>query len=184
MADSRFGGAADITLDSMAAPADSLDQVTPLERAELFLQLQNAIALRSAQDQVLWTILGFFGATNAVLLSVIFSNGDFPKTYWVAAIAVAGGMLLSLAWSSIQSRALGHIRRHEALMESLERELSIPPGLAVSGSINRVLYEQAELGARTPARVLISQVGWFALFLWIVVGCICSVHYAGLKSVV
>ena len=145
-------------------------------RQELFTQLQNAIALRSAQDQVLWTILGFFGATTAVLLSALFQSGRFPDQMAIAMVVVLAGILLCLAWNSIQARALGHIRRHELLIESIERELRLPPEIAVFPKINVKLYDEAQIGG-TPARTLIAQVGWFALVLWAIVALVCVAHY-------
>lgn len=145
-------------------------------RQELFLQLQNAIALRSAQDQVLWTILGFFGATNAVLITAIFSSGDLPKTYLIPACVIPTGMALCFAWNSIQGRALGHIKRHEALMARLEIALALPHGIATSSKLNRELYEEF-LGGGTPARSLMPLFGWTALLMWFLLGCVCLHHY-------
>jgi hypothetical protein len=145
-------------------------------RQELFLQLQNAIALRSAQDQVLWTILGFFGATNAVLITAIFSSGDLPKTYIIPAFVIPTGMALCFAWNTIQARALGHIKRHEALMARLETALALPHAIATSSKLNRELYEEFLEGGR-PARSIMPLFGWLALLMWFLLGCVCLHHY-------
>lgn len=110
-----------------------------LNRDELLQQLGNAIHLRSAQDQVLWSIFGVFWAANAILLVALFPQGHFP-TYPIGFIISVVGMLFSLVWYKIQGRALGHIDRHENLMEILEKklvELDMPQEYAVSAKINK-----------------------------------------------
>jgi hypothetical protein len=149
---------------------------TKLSREELFVQLQNAISLRTAQDQVLWTILGFFGATNAVLITAMFSSGDFPKSFLIPTFVVPTGMALCIAWNSIQRRALGHINRHEALATSIETALDIPSNLSTSSKLNVDLYAQF-LGSGTPARALMPLIGWITLLMWFLLGCICLFQY-------
>lgn len=69
-----------------------------LKRNELWSQLQNAIHLRSSQDQVLWTIFGIFGAANAILLVALFQNGLVPDDFPWFVISSAGMVcLLSMA---------------------------------------------------------------------------------------
>lgn len=143
-------------------------QTTPLCREELWEQLSRAIELRSSQDQVLWSIFGFFGATNGVLLVALFSDGEFPKDPWVAAVVVGAGLLLSLTWHFIQVRALGHIKRHEALMESIERELRLPLDFAVSAEINRASTDH-HVGVGIPARKVMARCGLVSALLWGVV---------------
>ncbi len=147
-------------------------------RQELWTQLANAVNLRSSQDQVLWTILGFFGATNAVLLSAMFASGDFPKSRWIQGVLVISGLLLSFAWHLIQGRALGHIKRHEALMALIERTLDLPAGMAVSAQINQSLYD-IHLGGGIPARYVIARFGWATALLWVFVGGICLANGTG-----
>ena len=147
-------------------------------RAELWTQLGNAISLRSSQDQVLWTILGFFGATNAVLLSAMFASGDFPKSVWIQGLLVVCGLLLSFAWHVIQSRALGHIKRHESVIALLERALDVPEGMAVSSQVNRGAYDRF-LGNGISARQLIAGFGWASALLWTAVAMVCVARSLG-----
>lgn len=141
-------------------------------RSELSEQLSRVVELRSSQDQVLWSIFGFFGATNAVLLSAMFASGDFPRSLWIQGVVVFAGLGVSITWHFIQVRALGHIRRHEALMAALERALKVPTDLAISDQINHHLV-QTHVGKGVQARVLIAGFGWGAVSLWLVVGAIC-----------
>ena len=144
-----------------------MNPMTPEGRAELFEQLSRAIDLRSAQDQVLWSIFGFFGATNAVLLSALFQAGTFPSDGTMLIIVVTAGIFASLAWHLIQRRAIGHIKRHEALMEQIERELQVPARFAVSAALS--LARDKTLGTGVPARVVMGAAGAVSCFLWVVV---------------
>jgi len=112
------------------------------DRPELWSQLENAINLRSSEDQVLWSIFGTFWAANAILLIALFTTGDLPSNPTVGVVIASVGTALSLIWHGIQSRALGHVKRHEELMKTLEEELQIPPCFAVSAEINRSSYDQ------------------------------------------
>jgi hypothetical protein len=147
-----------------------------INREELFIQLTNAIAMRSAQDQVLWTILGFFGATDAVLLSSMFSSGNFPKDGNIALILVLVGLFVSFFWHCIQSRALGHIKRHENTIKNIEVRLGIPGEFAVSAQIDKQGFER-HLGRQIPARVLLSKLGWLSGLLWAFVGAVAACTY-------
>ena len=111
------------------------------ERPELWSQLGNAINLRSSQDQVLWSIFGAFWAANAILLVALFTTGDLPSNPAVGLIVAGVGVSLSLIWHGIQNRALGHVKRHEELMKTLEEALDIDPRFAVSPEINRSNYD-------------------------------------------
>ncbi len=144
-------------------------------RTELWGQLSRVVDLRSSQDQVLWSIFGFFGATNAVLLSAMFASGDFPKNLWIQIVLVVAGCGVSIVWHFIQLRALGHIKRHEALMAAIELALQVQPDLAISGQINQSLVRE-HVGKGIPARVLIAGFGWGALALWLSVGAVCIAH--------
>jgi hypothetical protein len=162
---------------AMSKKNHSLHMIYPINREELFSQLSNAIAMRSAQDQALWTILGFFGATDAVLLSSVFSNGSLPKDGNIALILIMTGLFISFFWHSIQSRALGHIKRHEDTIRSIETRLGIPGEFAITAHIGSLGYER-HLGKLIPARVLLSKLGWLSGILWSIVSivAICTYH--------
>lgn len=112
-----------------------------LTRQEKWSQLANAIGLRSSQDQVLWSIFGAFWAANAILLVALFTTGKLPDTNVGLVVSIAG-VLMSLVWDTIQRRALGHVKRHEALMHKLEDTLEIHPDFAVSTEKNEPAYKK------------------------------------------
>lgn len=149
-----------------------------MDRDDLWRQLNNAIHLRSAQDQVLWSIFGVFWAANAILLVALFQNGQIPASAIGIVISVVGA-LLSLVWHQIQGRALGNVFKHEALIERLELRLEIPENLATSGNINKEDYNRF-LGRGIRARQLmpicsiIAAIVWALAFLFFVVRLICS----------
>ena len=141
----------------------------------LFEQLRNAIHLRSAQDQVLWTIFGIFGAANAILLVALFQNK--PGCSWV--IISLAGMSASIVWRKLLGRALGHIKRHEELMKKLEFRLQIEKELAVSREINREAYDK-HLGKGTSARDLMMifslgvAIAWGFALIWSIIKLSCG----------
>jgi|GEM_PF-1379588 len=134
------------------------------ERNEKWKQLENAIKLRSAQDQVLWTIFGAFGATNAILLVALFPEGHCP-TYLVGFIISLVGLFLAIVWCKIQNRALGHIKLYEDLMKELEYRLCIPRECTVS--INTALYEKY-LAKGKPAKWWMPMCSKVMMGLWAV----------------
>ena len=146
-------------------PVEQTGQSVNLNRDELWRQLGNAIHLRSAQDQVLWSIFGVFWAANAILLVALFSSEAYPR-YVVGIVISVVGFLLSLAWHGIQHRALGHVKRYEELMKKLEQQqqLGIPPDLAVSDEINPD-YDKF-LGKGIRARKLMPTCSLVAAILW------------------
>ena len=135
-------------------------------RSELFQQLDNAVAMCGAEDQVIWTIFGTFWATNAILLVALFSAGDLPKAPAVGITVSAVGAGLSIVWHLIQRRALGHLRRFEELVELLEKGLRIPAELALSAKVNTSAYQRF-LGGGVRARKLMVGCSLASTFLWI-----------------
>ena len=115
-------------------------QKTEMRKQDKWMQLTNAINLRSSQDQVLWSIFGAFWGANAILLVALFTTGELPDDPIVGFIVSFVGPSLSAIWHIIQSRALGHLERFEALMSKLEKSLQIESAYAVSGDINKVDY--------------------------------------------
>src|SRR5437773_2326134 len=107
---------------------------TRLDRTELWTQLANAIQLRSSQDQVLWSGFGAYWVVNALLLVALVPGGVIPSDPVGMLISVFGS-LVSLIWYAIQERVLGHLRRHEALINKLETTMGFDPIYAVSGEL-------------------------------------------------
>lgn len=146
------------------SPDEQIGQPVNLNRDELWRQLGNVIHLRSAQDQVLWSIFGVFWAANAILLVALFPKGHLP-TYPVGLIISLVGLFLAVVWHKIQNRALGHVKLYEDLIKKLEEELHILPENAVSPSINKALYEKY-LAKGTPARKLMPICSQVMMGLW------------------
>ena len=142
-------------------PVERTGQSVNLDRPELWRQLGNAIHLRSAQDQVIWSIFGVFWAANAILLVALFSSEAYPR-YVVGTIISVVGFFLSLAWHGIQCRALRYIRRHETLRDRIERQLSIPTELATSVRINHGIPARRIM----PICSLVAAILWALAFLF------------------
>ncbi|HUY12786.1 MAG TPA: hypothetical protein VMX16_04030 [Terriglobia bacterium] len=134
----------------------------------MWTQIQNAIALRSSQDQVLWSIFGTFWAANAILLVALFTTGDLPKNRWVGIVISAVGLAIALVWRAIQKRALGHIARLEELIRKIEEDLRVEPRLAVSAEINREDYQRYVGKSIFSARTVMPLCSAGSAFLWIV----------------
>lgn len=128
----------------MSEPETNTDHPTEprkLATTELWDQLRNTTTMVVSQDRSVWSIFGIFWAANAVLLVALFRTGEMP-TGLVGKSVSGVGMLLSLAWLSIQQRALAYLHRYEDLAERIERELSFDPRFALSGKINTEDWER------------------------------------------
>ncbi len=136
-----------------------------LEENELWAQLRNAISLRISEDSVLWHIFGIFWAASALLLVALFRSGDFPDNFIVGLIISTVGFSLSIAWFLIQRRSLGHVKRHEKLMERIEQKLGFNPDYAASAEVNLKDYQEF-LSMRPRARNVMKAFSIFALIGW------------------
>jgi hypothetical protein len=120
------------------------------QNENLWKQLENALAARSTQDQVTWSIFGIFWASNALLLVAIFtSQGKYAIT-----IVSLIGVFTCCVWFILVHRALGHIKEYEAVMSGIEDillkdrpafRLTLPPNTKskISGSQARVVMRWA-----------------------------------------
>src|SRR3989442_6290509 len=99
-----------------ALVSDGPNSITPANR------LENAISLRSSQDQVLWTIYGLFSATNSLFLVALFQTGTFPKAAVGVVVSIVG-LPVSIAWLLIQRRALAHIANYDDIIRKIDPEL-------------------------------------------------------------
>lgn len=130
-----------------------------------------ALCPRPSSLEHLWNILG----SNAILLVALFAGGNLPTDPIVGVVVGAVGMILSFIWHTIQNRALGHMMRHEELMERLEKKLRVNPEYAVSARVNRQAYDKylrGGLRARTvmKASSIGGTVAWFAVFVVFLLG--------------
>jgi hypothetical protein len=147
--------------------ASSDNKALSLERQELWGQLANAINMRSAQDQVLWSIFGTFWAANAILLVALFTTGTMPTSPVVGIVVSIVGAVLSSAWYAMQARALGHLMRYEELIKRIENKLNFDPEYAISAEINRQAYDQY-LGKGPRARKLMKACSIIGAASWVV----------------
>lgn len=137
-------------------------------------QLNRAVAMVTATNQVVWNIFGIFWAANAVLLIALFPQGSLPKPA-VGMVVSAFGVALALAWALILLRALKFLGFYEDVLANLESSLNVPPGLSLSSRRNEALFkEKIWRGVRIRVRpiqvgcALVSLVVWvfaFVIFL-------------------
>lgn len=101
----------------------ALSNCDGLHREELWKQLQNALAKRSSQDQVIWSIFGIFWAANALLFVAVFtSNGKILEGLVVSIVSIIG-IFTSIVWRFLLRRAINHIELDENLMSHIENIL-------------------------------------------------------------
>lgn len=135
----------------------------PLDRPEMWSQLENAIIWRASQDQIIWTIFGAFWGANAILLVALFTTGKLPDE--TAGIVISFvGISLSVVWYFIQKRAIGSLKRFEVLISKLEKSLEMDPSVAVSADINEADYEKY-VGHRKEVVRQVMKLYSFAFFL-------------------
>ena len=92
-------------------------------RNEFILLLQNFSALRTGQDQVLWSIFGAFWGTNALLLISFFSANEKWSNAQVGLVVSIIGLIISFFWLIIQTRTLDRLQMYEDSIQYLEKEL-------------------------------------------------------------
>lgn len=139
---------------------------TTKDKSLLESQLNNVISARSSQDQILWSIIGIFGATNAILLVALFPSGDLPKNPIIGILICTVGLLISFTWTLMQRRALSHIYYLEDLRAIIERDLGIESRFSISPILNQELASKYLL-KRPRARDLIKAFDWGMIILWI-----------------
>lgn len=142
------------------------EQLPEFSRAEMLDQLGRACEIRSAEDQVLWSVFGAFWAANTVLLVALFATGKPPESHYVGIVISVVGSFLSVAWHIVQQRSIGHLERFERLMERLERRSAIPADCAVSGRINEADYAVCVAKIRPRARTIMRGCSFLAAALW------------------
>jgi hypothetical protein len=108
-------------------------EATPVQtdREDLWKQLSHAVTMRTAGDQVVWTVCSVFSAANAVLLVALFPEGQAPSKL-VGLVVGSVGFVLALAWGAIQKRVLRHLDRYEDIARTLEDALRLPAQFRVT----------------------------------------------------
>lgn len=146
---------------------------------EIWTQLTNAVSARSAQDQTLWTIFGAFWAAEGILLVALFTTGSLPSSIAGGLISIAG-VLLSVAWHIINTRAILHLERWDHLIKRLERKLNFDIKFAISLQINKEDSKFINDNHNIPVRIVMrkcsfySGVLWGILWLWFVYSLVSS----------
>jgi 8-oxo-dGTP diphosphatase len=132
----------------------------------LHSQLSIVWTARYQQDQVLWRVFAAFWPTNAILLAALFRSAGQKVTPKIGAITALCGVFVGLAWFLIQRRALGHVKRIEAIAENLERVLlgPAPSPYALSPRLNAA--DTKNIGG-VPARMLMPVCTAIVTILWL-----------------
>ena len=127
-----------------------------IEDNELAL-LENFCNLRSAQDQVLWSIFGAFWGTNALLLVSIFAADERWKINLVSIFISLIGIIISAIWLIIQSRTLNRIEMYEGSIRKIEDYNDFPKYLRTFS-----IKPKKGIKARTAMKwsVLLAMIGW------------------------
>ncbi len=110
-----------------------------LSKDAMWRQLQNAIQMAIAANQSLWNISSIFWAANALLIVALLPKGkpEPEADFYISLV----GVFTSVVWVIGESRAVGHLRRYEKLVERLEGLLmGSQPEYATSAEINKLDY--------------------------------------------
>jgi hypothetical protein len=86
----------------------------------------HCVAARYQQAQVLWLVFAAFWPTNAILLAALFRSAGQTLPPKMGAITAPCGVFVSIVWFLIQRRALGHVKKIEAIAEAIEKVLLAP----------------------------------------------------------
>lgn len=121
--------------------------------------LQNFCNLRSAQDQVLWSIFGAFWGTNALLLVSVFAADQSWKLKLILILISFIGIVVSSIWLIIQSRTLARIKMYEDSIAEIEKNNKFPDYL-------RTFSKQPPKGVK--ARIAMKRSVQFAMSGWII----------------
>ena len=130
-------------------------------------QLAIASSCRFGQDSVLWTIIGSFWSTNAVLLVALGASGDWSKEPTLRIIICGTGLIVSGLWLVMQAAALRRVIAYEDTMCALEERLGVPAECRLLADSDR---EAGPKGKRVvpSARLVMPLAPPFALVMWAV----------------
>jgi hypothetical protein len=146
--------------------------VKPLDRDDLWKQLQNAVSFRIGEDQIKWNVFSLFSAANTVLILALSSLASFnPLSRSRLGLVVSGvGVLLALVWWGIERRALQYMEFFESAQRDLEKKLGIDPALSLTRmrSSEKGSVAEKSLGrVREWSRPLMMSLIGVALFAWL-----------------
>jgi ADP-ribose pyrophosphatase YjhB (NUDIX family) len=143
----------------------------------LHTQLSIVWTARYQQDQVLWRVFAAFWPTNAILLAALFRSAGQTLPPKMGAITALCGVFIAIVWFLIQRRALGHVKRIEAIAEEIEEILLAPAHSAYALSPNLSGSGKERIGG-VAARTLMPLCTAAVLVLWLL-GLIHFVHQLG-----
>ena len=130
-------------------------------RSELFLQLQNSIALRTDEHQT-WLYIFFTSfTTNALLLIAIFNSEKFPHNKIDGLIISSFGIFITVFILVIQNRAFLAMKAYENFSKVLEKKLKLK-----KYSYNK-FRDRALANNKGQARLFIIHFNWVILIAWI-----------------
>jgi len=131
----------------------------------LWPQLGNAVTLVVKEDQIVWTIFGIFWAANVLLLGALFATGDLPHRIVGLVLAIIG-IILSMMWWLVQTRALRYLAFYEAVQHDLEeRLLKGTTELSLSRSLNKATFDKTS-GPDVSARRVMNASSLLSVALW------------------
>lgn len=108
----------------LVVTSSSTDTLPSAERWE-WQQLANACSARFGQDSVLWTIIGSFWSTNAVLLVALGASGTWANDPTLRGVICGTGVAVSLLWLFMQAAALRRVVAYEDVIKHLEAQLKL-----------------------------------------------------------
>lgn len=157
-------------VESTTLTATSTPPATsPLAERWEWGQLANACSARFGQDSVLWTIIGSFWSTNAVLLVALGASGKWSDEPTLRGVICGTGVAVSLLWLFMQAAALRRVLAYEDVIKHLEARLELPsqarllpgedPEAAPSSKPRRRLF---------PARVMMPLAPPLAVVSWLI----------------
>lgn len=126
--------------------------------------LPNAVSARFGQDGVLWTIIGSFWSTNAVLLVALGATGDWATSESLVKVICGTGLFVSFLWFVMQAAALRRVLYYESLTTALESAIGVPERTRMFGRDPEASVRGApflpEARKVMPFGPLVAIVGW------------------------
>lgn len=121
-----------MTDESAPAGNSQTDGLPSAEQAALLLP--NVVSARFGQDSVLWSIIGSFWSSNAILLVALGATGTWASEPSLIRLLCLTGLFVSFLWWIMQAAALRRVIYYESLTTELEKLLGVAEALRLFGS--------------------------------------------------
>ena len=139
------------------------------DNSDLWSILTLATNIRNSEDQVLWTFSGIFGAANSLLIAVYFSSQTILDDGNLGRILIpVVGIILSLFWDVLNSRAMKIIKMMERIKFKIESIVIKNPEYATHADVNITLAKEFKLKRGVKGRFLIRIFGKIFILIWII----------------